>query len=157
MKLNLSPGYLHCPPRSNSAEAFIRRMWRWGRFLCMRAFQVLSASVIPVSHSPLPQRGLCLAYPPLEGCWTLTKGEINHIVTAGFEKHNIQRDCNIKERKSATEQGISGRGICWGEWQAGRQRVATMTGEQFPTCLNSCSLLTNGPFHGSYDKNNSVK
>lgn len=37
---------------------------------------------------------------------TLTKGEINHIVTAGFAKHNIQRDCNMVERKSEKEQGL---------------------------------------------------
>lgn len=116
MKLNLSPGHLHHPQCDNSAEAFISRMWRWGRFLCMAASQVLFTHFIQVSRSPLSLWGLCLAPPLLEGCWTLTNGEINHIVAVGLAKHNIEKDRNTMEKKSEKRAGscdlwaINGRG-----------------------------------------------
>lgn len=151
VKLNLSPGHLHHP------QSLISRMWRWGRFLCMRAFQVLLAHFVWVSHSPLPLQGSVSGTPPLlEDCWTLTKGEINH--TAGLAKHNIQKDYDIMKRKSEKSRVLWTVGYQWEgyrDWGRAERwaKGARITGKQFSTYT---SFRQMSPFHSLYYKNNSV-
>lgn len=45
------------PRYNNSDWPFICSLWRWGRFLCLRTFQVLLAYFLWVGHSPLPLQG----------------------------------------------------------------------------------------------------
>lgn len=157
MKLNIFSGHLHYPQCDNSDEVFISRMWRWGRFLCMRTFQVLLAHFIWVSILLFPYRGLCLPPPLLENCWTLTKGEINHIVTAGFAKHNIQRASSM-ERKSKKQQGLVACELLVG----GAQRLRGAAKWWTQGCLDyreavsiCCKPLSTPTFCSPYYKNNS--